>query len=72
MFRADMHCHTTCSDGTNTPEEVVRLAHGEGLSGLSITDHDTVDAYTPAIFALAKELSVELVTGVEFSTRHKM
>jgi 3',5'-nucleoside bisphosphate phosphatase len=44
-FRADLHCHSTCSDGTETPERLVQLAVEAGLQGLSITDHDSIDAY---------------------------
>jgi len=66
-FRADLHCHTTCSDGTLTPEQIVQLAKESGLTGLSITDHDTTDAYEKAI-PLAKEAGITLLTGVEFST----
>lgn len=66
MFRADLHCHTTCSDGTLSPVELVNLAHESGLSGLSITDHDTLDAYETAIPA-AKEKGIILGTGIEFS-----
>jgi 3',5'-nucleoside bisphosphate phosphatase len=68
-FRADLHCHSTCSDGTSTPQEVVQLAKSIGLSGLSITDHDTIDAYTEAMPA-AKEAGIELIPGVEFSCTH--
>lgn len=66
-FRADLHCHTTSSDGSETPEEVIRLAKESGLSALSITDHDTIDAYTTAI-PLAQEAGITLLPGVEFST----
>lgn len=66
-FRADLHCHTTCSDGSETPEQVINLAKNSGLSALSITDHDTIDAYETAI-PLAKEANLTLLTGVEFST----
>ena len=41
MF-VDLHCHSTASDGTLPPAQVVRLAHEKGLVGLSLTDHDTV------------------------------
>jgi 3',5'-nucleoside bisphosphate phosphatase len=68
-FRADLHCHTTVSDGTFTPREILQEAKRLGLSGLSITDHDTVDAYSVAI-PYAQELGVDLVSGVEFSTDH--
>lgn len=66
-FRADLHCHSTHSDGQNTPEQLLHLAHEKGLKGLSITDHDTVDAYTPETFELARSLNIVLCTGVEFS-----
>lgn len=69
MFRADLHCHSTSSDGALSPEELLRLAKERGLSGLSITDHDTVDAYKTAIPA-AKSLGVGLGSGVEFSCEH--
>ena len=41
----DMHTHSTCSDGTATPEELLYMAQSYGLSMFSITDHDSVDAY---------------------------
>lgn len=69
-FRADLHCHTTCSDGSLSPVEIVKLAKELGLSALSITDHDTVNAYATAVPA-AKELNLTLITGVEFSTSLK-
>jgi len=69
MFRADLHCHSTCSDGTLSPEELLKLAQERGLSGLSITDHDTIDAYKTAIPA-AKALGIRLGTGVELSCEH--
>jgi predicted metal-dependent phosphoesterase TrpH len=65
-FKADLHCHSTCSDGTLTPVELVNLAHSLGLSGLSITDHDTIEAYKTAI-PEAKRLGIRLGTGVELS-----
>lgn len=69
-FRADLHCHSTCSDGTLSPVELIALAKERGLSGLSITDHDTVAAYTTAIPA-AKAAGIRLGTGVEFSCEHQ-
>jgi len=66
-YRVDLHCHTTCSDGSLSPIEVVHLAKKKGLSGLSITDHDTTEAYSSDIVPLCKELGIELITGVEFS-----
>ncbi len=66
MFRADLHSHTTCSDGSMTPVELVRLAREVGLSALSITDHDTIAAYETAILE-AEASGLELLPGVEFS-----
>ena len=69
-YRADLHCHSTCSDGTCTPEEILHLAKEKELSGVSITDHDTLGAYTPELFKLAEELGIDLFVGAEFSARH--
>lgn len=65
-FRADLHCHSTCSDGSLSPVEIVQLAKQIGLSALSISDHDTIEAYKSAAPA-AKEAGIALLTGVEFS-----
>lgn len=69
-FRADLHCHTTCSDGSLTPIEIVKLAAEIGLKGLSITDHDTIAAYETATPA-AKEAGIDLIPGVEFSASYR-
>lgn len=69
-FRADLHCHTTCSDGSQSPEEVIQLAKQSGLSALSITDHDTIDAYEKGI-PFAHQIGISLLPGVEFSTALK-
>src|SRR5579864_5153246 len=68
QFRADLHCHTTCSDGSNPPFTLLHLAKGAFLQGLSITDHDTFDAYTPEIFLEAKKLEIRLLPGIEISS----
>ncbi|MCC5831865.1 MAG: PHP domain-containing protein [Chlamydiales bacterium] len=69
-FRADLHCHSTFSDGTDTPEALIRLAVEAGLSGLSITDHDTLAAY-PAAIVCARQHNLRLLPGVEFSASHQ-
>jgi hypothetical protein len=69
-FRADLHCHTTCSDGSSTPEEVLKYAQELGLRGLSVTDHDTIDAYA-VLVPEAQRLGIQLISGVEFSTVHE-
>lgn len=68
-FRADLHCHSTCSDGTLTPQALVALAVEKRLTGLSITDHDTIDAYALA-GPEAEKLNLSLLHGVEFSCSH--
>lgn len=65
-FRADLHCHSTASDGTDSPERLIDLALEAGLSGLSITDHDTLDAYGAAL-PYAQKKGFPLLTGIEFS-----
>lgn len=69
-FRADLHCHTTCSDGTLTPEQLVTHASELKLSGLSITDHDTTAAY-PEVISLAQSHGIKMIPGVEFSSDYK-
>ncbi len=66
QFRADLHCHTNFSDGEDSPETLLQHAAKQGLPGLSITDHDTVGAYSCAQ-PLAQELGLMLLNGVEFS-----
>jgi len=70
MFRADLHCHTHCSDGSLSPEELILLAEKIGLKGLAITDHDSIAAYSIAL-PLAKQRDILLGTGVEFSCVHQ-
>lgn len=66
-FKADLHCHSTYSDGTLTPKELVELAEEKNIQALSITDHDGISAY-PEVFALAKPSGLLILPGVEFST----
>lgn len=67
-MRFDLHVHSNCSDGSDTPEELVALAAATGLQGISITDHDSIDAYQPEVFALAAKLDLKLLPGIELST----
>ncbi len=64
--RIDLHTHTTASDGTLRPRELVRLADASGLRALAVTDHDTVDGLEEAVSA-GDELGLEVVPGVEIS-----
>ncbi len=65
----DLHCHSTASDGTLAPAEVVRLAKEEGLSGLALTDHDTVDGVAEAA-AEAERLGIDFLPGIEISAEY--
>ncbi len=65
--RADLHVHTTASDGTLTPEETVYEAARRGLYAVGIADHDTIDGIEPAL-AVAEDAGVEVVPGIEINT----
>jgi len=65
----DLHTHSTVSDGSDSPEEVVALAANAGLSALALTDHDRQDG-TEVARRKADELGIELVPGVEISCHH--
>jgi len=64
---ADLHVHTTFSDGEDTPQEVVAKAKEARLKTIAITDHDVVDGIEPAI-SEGERLSVTVIPGVEFTT----
>jgi predicted metal-dependent phosphoesterase TrpH len=64
--KADLHLHTTYSDGALDPNKLVRQAKAVGLSVVSITDHDNVGAIDEAV-EIGKSLGVEVVPGVELS-----
>lgn len=64
---ADLHLHTTASDGSNAPAEVVALAREKGFAAIAITDHDTVEGLAEALEAGTK-LGVEVIPGIELST----
>jgi len=66
MKYADLHIHTKFSDGTFTPERVVKEAGKEGLSCIAITDHDQVSGIEPAQNC-AVDFAIEVVPGVELS-----
>ncbi|MFD7878717.1 PHP domain-containing protein [Streptomyces sp. NPDC059766] len=66
-MRIDLHCHSTASDGTDTPAELVRNAAAAGLDVVALTDHDSTRGYAEATAALPQGLT--LVTGAELSCR---
>jgi hypothetical protein len=68
MSRIDLHTHTTFSDGSFSPTELVDLAIQQGLDILAITDHDTTEGLPEALEA-TKSLSLELIPGIELSAQ---
>lgn len=66
----DLHTHSTCSDGTSSPADLVREAARLGVDVLAITDHDTADGWADASDA-AREVGIGLVPGMEISTKHE-
>ncbi|MDF6018995.1 PHP domain-containing protein [Streptomyces sp. JH34] len=64
-MRIDLHTHSTASDGTDTPAELVANAAAAGLDVVALTDHDTVGGHAEAAAALPEGLT--LVTGAELS-----
>ena len=67
MDRIDLHTHSTASDGSMTPSELVHHAASCGLRAVALTDHDTTVGLTEAQQA-ANEIGIELVHGVELAT----
>lgn len=65
----DLHVHSTCSDGTVPPAEVVRRARDAGLAAMALTDHDTFAGIAEALDAGAR-LGIRVVPGVELSLPH--
>ena len=66
MSFVDLHCHSTASDGTYAPSDVVDLAVRSGLSALALTDHDTVGGIQEAAEA-AQRAGLDFLPGIEIS-----
>jgi predicted metal-dependent phosphoesterase TrpH len=67
VTRIDLHCHSTASDGTLTPAELMAAGVDAGLDVMAITDHDTTGGWAPA--AAARPGNLALVRGAELSCR---
>lgn len=65
-LRYDLHSHSTVSDGTLSPEELVRHAHRQGVQVLALTDHDVTQGLAAAA-STAAQLGMVLIPGVEIS-----
>ena len=66
----DMHIHSNYSDGKLTPFEIIDRCIINNVNKISITDHDTLDAYNNELFKYSKNNNIELITGVEISTKY--
>ena len=67
MAYADLHIHSTASDGTLSPEEIVRLCVENGVGALSVTDHDAVEGTLRAA-PLARAAGLVYISGVEIDS----
>ena len=66
MDRIDLHTHSTCSDGSMAPAELVRHAKVSGLCAMALSDHDTVSGVDEAM-ATGREIGVEVIPAIELS-----
>jgi predicted metal-dependent phosphoesterase TrpH len=64
----DLHTHTTASDGTYAPADLVREAVRRGVRVLAVTDHDSVEGVVPALLTAASGPPIEIVAGIEINT----
>jgi predicted metal-dependent phosphoesterase TrpH len=67
-MKADLHLHTTASDGRLSPQEIVRKASQLGLDVIAITDHDSVEGIPPALEAAKSFPQLLVIPGVEINT----
>jgi predicted metal-dependent phosphoesterase TrpH len=65
----DLHTHTTASDGSFSPKELIRLAKRSGLTGIAVTDHDTTDGIAEAR-AEAEQIGLPFIPGIEISAEY--
>jgi len=68
--KIDLHIHTTYSDGTYTPKEIIQAVRDLGFSTIAITDHDTIDGYLAAR-KYARKYDIELIPAVEISSYYQ-
>ena len=66
MIKADLHLHSNYSDGKYSPEELIIKSKEAGLSAVSITDHDSIDALEEVVDAGGK-YNIQVIPGIEFS-----
>lgn len=75
MKYIDLHVHSSHSDGTDSPSEVIRRAAARGLAAIALTDHDTVSGISEALEAARQETlagrPIRLIPGIEISAGYK-
>lgn len=69
--RIDLHSHSTCSDGSNSPTQLLQKASEANIDIFALTDHDTLAGIAEAKKA-AESLGIELINGVEISCQHTL
>ena len=67
MFRIDLHTHTTFSDGTMTPKELIDYAVKKNVQAIAVTDHDNFDGVPEAVL-YGEKYNIEVIKGIEMST----
>lgn len=67
MPSIDLHTHTTFSDGTFSPEEIIEYAYKKNIKAIAITDHDNFDGVYKALLT-GKKYNIEVISGIEMST----
>lgn len=67
MSFIDLHTHTTYSDGTYTPEQLIKYALKKELKAIAITDHDTIDSISEGKY-YSEKYNIEFISGIEIST----
>lgn len=68
FITADLHTHSTASDGQYSPCELVRLAKERGLQAIALTDHDTIGGLQEAV-GVGEQLGLRVIRGIEFGAR---
>ena len=69
MERIDLHTHSTASDGSFTPTQVIEAAARAGLKAVALTDHDTI-AGIPEAMTASEKYDIEFIPGIELSAFH--
>ncbi len=69
MILVDMHFHSCCSDGSDSPEALARLGRKRGVTVMALTDHDTMSGVKPFL-AMSRKLGIRALSGVEISAEY--